>query len=832
MPPPASGIAEALDGQYAIEREIGRGGMGVVYLARDLKLDRSVAIKTLPPHLAADPVVRERFLREARTAGALSHPNIVPVYRADDLAGHVFFVMEYVNGESLAARIRSQGTLGARQCVALVRDVAAALAHAHSRGVVHRDVKAENILIERETGRAVVTDFGIARLAESAPLTATGQMLGTVYYLSPEQIAGDPVDARTDIYAIGVVGYLALSGQFPFDGPLASAVLVAHVNKAVPRLASTVPGIAPGLAAVMERCLAKRPEDRFASCRELIEALARVEPELDASIETAAPPRAALVSDTEAHAILDRAVELDAMTAARERPWVARRDRDVARDLERTSGYRVDAVREAALEVGVAKGHVDRALAEHGLLPAPVVPRSKSATAPDPAHTAQDSPRPVVQEHANADSIVDGVTVKLRYSAEIDGEMPERDFDVLVDMLRRESGSIGQLSIVGRSLMWESDPAGSRDLRASVLARNGTTTISVFESLEAQLPRPLLTSPAFAGWTAIGALCCVALGPEVILPAIPLYGIGVVALFARARSRLGSFGALSRERATAVHALTERLATGARDRIASARRRPDSLAGGSPRPAADMVGAAVAGSADAFDQRLGGAAGARVRGAVDRATGGAGPEDRSILARLAGRPLQAECEIVLDGEMRPTDFDVIVDLIRRRLRERGVLAANPLSIAWSAPHGSAHQVEISVLPRFGKTAIRTTESLARIAHTLTGWAGVTLGVTTLFSVCAAVELQIIGPSGPLQPPGVVGFSLVGWSSVALATFAVSRWVFRRRHDRRQTFLQELTEEIASLAQRSIQSYPAAGDPSKPPRTYVLDDGSGPRTRDP
>ena len=238
--PGFSELANALSGQYRLERELGRGGMGVVYLASDLKLDRRVAVKTLLPHLSGDPSIRERFLREARTAGSLSHANIVPVHRADELSGQVFFVMGFVDGASMATLVHDRGRLDARETALLLRDVASALGYAHARGIVHRDVKTENILVDADTGRAMVTDFGIARLLESAPLTATGQMLGTVYYLSPEQISGDALDGRSDIYSLGVAGFFALSGRFPFDAPLASAVVVAHVTKP-PRLADERP---------------------------------------------------------------------------------------------------------------------------------------------------------------------------------------------------------------------------------------------------------------------------------------------------------------------------------------------------------------------------------------------------------------------------------------------------------------------------------------------------------------------------------------------------------------------------------------------------------------
>ena len=277
QPDEFSRFANALAGQYELEREIGRGGMGIVYLAHDLKLDRHVAIKTLPTHLAGDPVVRERFLREARMAGGLSHPNIVPIHRADEIDGQVFFVMGYVDGQSLAQRIRERGRLDAREVVRELRDVAAALGYAHSRGVIHRDVKAENILIDGESGRALVTDFGIARLAESTPLTATGQVLGTVYYLSPEQVSGERVDARSDIYSLGVVGYVALSGRFPFDAELASAVLIAHVTK-TPSPLHEISGDTPrALTDIVDRCLAKDPDDRFQTCDALITALSDVE---------------------------------------------------------------------------------------------------------------------------------------------------------------------------------------------------------------------------------------------------------------------------------------------------------------------------------------------------------------------------------------------------------------------------------------------------------------------------------------------------------------------------------------------------------------------------
>src|SRR5687768_2440680 len=271
-----SALTEALAGQYQVEREIGRGGMGIVYLARDLKLHRPVAIKTLPAHLAGSADVRERFLREARTAAHLSHPSIVPIHRADEIAGQVFFVMGYVDGDSIAQHIQARGRPPFAETVAQLRDVALALGYAHARGVIHRDVKAENILIDRATGRAVVTDFGIARLAESKQLTATGQVLGTVHYMSPEQVTGETIDGRSDVYALGVVAFLALSGRFPFDSETPSAILVSHVTRPAPRLSDVASDVPAALAAVVDRCLAKNAADRFETSGALAEALERV----------------------------------------------------------------------------------------------------------------------------------------------------------------------------------------------------------------------------------------------------------------------------------------------------------------------------------------------------------------------------------------------------------------------------------------------------------------------------------------------------------------------------------------------------------------------------
>src|SRR4051812_23859202 len=235
--PDVLALERAVAGRYALERELGRGGMGIVMLARDLSLERPVALKLLPAMLAAQPVLRERFLREARTAAGLSHPNIVPIHAVEEVETIVFIAMAFVDGETLTERVRRTGPLPAREVARIMREVAWALAYAHGRGIVHRDIKPDNILIERASGRAMVTDFGIARPTTSSvseQLTLEGQLIGTAAFMSPEQGAGEPVDGRSDLYALGGVGFYALTGRAPFEATTLEAILVARFTQAAP----------------------------------------------------------------------------------------------------------------------------------------------------------------------------------------------------------------------------------------------------------------------------------------------------------------------------------------------------------------------------------------------------------------------------------------------------------------------------------------------------------------------------------------------------------------------------------------------------------------------
>ncbi|WP_291156898.1 serine/threonine-protein kinase [Gemmatimonas sp. UBA7669] len=266
-------VQSALIGEYSLQRELGRGGMGVVYLARDVQLDRDVAIKVLPPELAANAVARERFLREARTAAGLSHPHIVPIHRVGEAQGVVFFVMSYIAGETLGQRLRTQGPLPPGDVARVLREVAWALAYAHGRGIVHRDIKPDNILIEEGSGRAMVTDFGIASDMERAALTPA-PLMGTAHYISPEHASGAALDGRSDLYALGVVGYLALSGRYPFDGETVPALLLAQATQSAPSLRTVAPGVPAALEAAIARCLARDPAERFADGEALAAALA------------------------------------------------------------------------------------------------------------------------------------------------------------------------------------------------------------------------------------------------------------------------------------------------------------------------------------------------------------------------------------------------------------------------------------------------------------------------------------------------------------------------------------------------------------------------------
>lgn len=369
LDPSFAPLADALRGELELETELGRGGMGVVFRARDVRLDRAVALKVLPPRLGEDGELRTRFLREARTAGQLSHPHIVHIHRADERAGFAFFVMGLVDGENLGQRVRDRGPLPAGDAVRHLREVAWALAYAHARGVIHRDVKPENIMIERGSNRALVTDFGIARVETAAEITGAGQVMGTALYMSPEQVQGSAIDGRSDLYALGLVGYYLLSGRHPFEGMAAGAAMVAHATQTPPSLLSVAPQLPRALAAVIDRCLAKNPAERFDTGEDLAEALRRAVEGAVAAREPVVSDRHRHLSEDQAGLVWRRAAQLQAEAAARlERESRAHAVRTVASSdaqaIAPTAKYRLQDVEAAAVEAGISQRFVALALSE------------------------------------------------------------------------------------------------------------------------------------------------------------------------------------------------------------------------------------------------------------------------------------------------------------------------------------------------------------------------------------------------------------------------------------------------------------------------------------
>ena len=275
MPSEIEVVRAALESDYEVLEELGRGGMAVVYRAREKALDREVAIKVLPASLGIDRDFVERFEREARTAGQLEHPNIVPIYRvgrAETPGGQsiIYFVMKMLRGQSLSAVLRGKGRLTVDEVRKILKETASALGFAAKKGVVHRDIKPDNILLDDE-GRCVVTDFGIAKTS-SGPHTAPGTSMGTPRYMSPEHAQGTPVDVRSDIYSLGVVGYQCLAGVTPFDADNPFAILYKHINDTLPR-----PQLQTDeewkLYEVISKMLAKQPEQRYQTPDELLHAL-------------------------------------------------------------------------------------------------------------------------------------------------------------------------------------------------------------------------------------------------------------------------------------------------------------------------------------------------------------------------------------------------------------------------------------------------------------------------------------------------------------------------------------------------------------------------------
>jgi serine/threonine-protein kinase len=286
-------LGDALGDGYVVDRPLGAGGFAVVFLVRDLALKRHLAVKVLSPDVITSHAMLERFRREAETVAQLAHPNIVPVHFIGERDGLLWLAMQCIDGGSIADRLAREGTLPIADVVRIATEVAAALGHAHKRGVIHRDIKPANILVDAESGRSMVTDFGIARTVDSATLTATGIMMGTPAYLSPEQITGESIDHRVDIYALGVMMYEMLTGRMAFEGSTPSVAMMKRLGGPPDPVTTVRAEVPASVSHAITKCLASDPAARFQSTAELIAALGDRDRAAAASAPTAAIRRPA-----------------------------------------------------------------------------------------------------------------------------------------------------------------------------------------------------------------------------------------------------------------------------------------------------------------------------------------------------------------------------------------------------------------------------------------------------------------------------------------------------------------------------------------------------------
>jgi len=266
-------LQRIVEGEYKLERLLGKGGMGAVFLAQDLTLDREVAIKVLPPDISLDEHVVKRFQQEAKTAAKLDHPNIIPIYRVESDGGLNYFVMKYVAGTSLEDVLEQKQPLTADYIQRVLWEAACALGHAHQRGIVHRDVKPANIMFDHD-GRVMLTDFGISKALQAASaFTGTGMIIGTPHYMAPEQAKGQQVDGRADQYSMGVVGYRMITGQLPFGGDSVHTILYKHIFEPAPRTSSIRQDMPPHLSEAISRALAKEVDQRYATMEDFATAV-------------------------------------------------------------------------------------------------------------------------------------------------------------------------------------------------------------------------------------------------------------------------------------------------------------------------------------------------------------------------------------------------------------------------------------------------------------------------------------------------------------------------------------------------------------------------------
>src|ERR1700722_5629207 len=323
-PPPPEGpllllARRELIDDYEVEREVGRGGMAVVYRANERALHRPVALKVLPPELALGASVVDRFKREAQMAASLDHPNIIPVYRVGQSGSLLYLAMRFVEGRALDAIIATQGALPVPVVVLVLRAAATALTFAHEHGIVHRDIKGGNILVDRD-GRVIVTDFGVARAVESASMTVSGSMIGTPYFMSPEQCAGKVAGPQSDQYSLGVVVFQMLTGTVPFQAETLAAIMHHHFFTPVPDVSVARSDVPPELTALLGRILTKDPAHRYPTTRDMLAAVEGI-PLSDADRRGGEAKRRGLANGAPGRAVAAAALPplADTMTIVNER---------------------------------------------------------------------------------------------------------------------------------------------------------------------------------------------------------------------------------------------------------------------------------------------------------------------------------------------------------------------------------------------------------------------------------------------------------------------------------------------------------------------------------
>jgi len=393
-------LQRLIEGEYRIERLLGKGGMGSVFLAHDMALEREVAIKVLPPDVAQDHQVVRRFQQEAKTAAKLDHPNIIPIYRVESEGGLNYFVMKYIAGTSLEDLLEKKEPLAIADIQRILWEASCALGHAHQRGVVHRDVKPANIMFDHD-GRVMLTDFGISKALQAATgFTATGMIIGTPHYMAPEQAKGHPVDGRADQYSLGVVGYRMITAELPFSGDSVHTVLYKQIFEEAPLASSKNAAVPPFLATAVARAMSKDPDLRFPTMEDFATAVWPEQP-------VVAPKKGRKAAGPRVRVTADSPTEITGAPTTPLAPGSARRARPPAAKPRSRTGVVVGVVvvagiaaagylalgRGTASDQAASPPAVDTVrIADTVRLPATERPRSRRPAAPPPS-----SPAPVEQ---------------------------------------------------------------------------------------------------------------------------------------------------------------------------------------------------------------------------------------------------------------------------------------------------------------------------------------------------------------------------------------------------------------------------------------------------